>query len=68
MGQQIEDLAFDADAPENCPECSHSWKDDGPAHFPDCRYFCLDDDRDEEPLRLYRGKVETEDSSPASLR
>ncbi len=34
---------------EHCPECSHTWALDGPAHFTDCRYFCLDDDRDEEP-------------------
>lgn len=34
---------------EHCPECSHTWTLDGPAHFTDCRYFSLDDDRDEEP-------------------
>lgn len=34
---------------ELCPECSHPWTLSGPAHFTDCRYFCLDDDRDEEP-------------------
>jgi hypothetical protein len=35
---------------EVCPECSHPWNDSGPAHFTDCRYFSLDDDRDEDPL------------------
>jgi len=54
MGQRIEDLLFDAEVQENCPECGHSWKENGPAHFTDCRYFCLDDDRDEEPLTLFR--------------
>jgi hypothetical protein len=34
---------------ELCPECSHTWTLSGPAHFTDCRYFSLDDDRDEEP-------------------
>jgi hypothetical protein len=33
---------------EYCPECGHVWTVDGSAHFVDCRYFCLDDDRDEE--------------------
>jgi hypothetical protein len=39
---------------ENCPECSHTWPLDGSAHFADCRYWCLDDDRDEESsVRLW---------------
>jgi hypothetical protein len=39
---------------EYCPECDHPWTLDGPAHFDDCRYFSLDDDRDEEPpVRLW---------------
>ena len=33
---------------ERCPECGHTWTDEGPAHFVDCRYFCLDDERDED--------------------
>jgi hypothetical protein len=38
---------------EHCPECSHAWALEGPAHFTDCRHFSLDDDRDEEvPVRL----------------
>ena len=32
---------------ESCPECNHAWFLDTPAHFADCRYFSLDDDRDE---------------------
>jgi hypothetical protein len=28
------------------------WNDVGPAHFADCRFFCLDDDRDEEPAAV----------------
>jgi predicted nucleic acid-binding Zn ribbon protein len=32
---------------ESCPECNHVWFLDAPAHFTDCRYFSLDDDRDE---------------------
>lgn len=39
---------------ERCPECSHTWNDVGPAHFTDCRYFSLDDDRDEDPMILPR--------------
>jgi hypothetical protein len=33
---------------ECCPECGHALPVDGPAHFSDCSYFSLDDDRDEE--------------------
>jgi hypothetical protein len=33
---------------ERCSECGHLWTDSGPAHYADCRYFSLDDDRDEE--------------------
>ena len=33
---------------DHCPECLHVWDDGGPSHFHDCRYFSLDDDRDEE--------------------
>ena len=29
---------------EQCPECGHSWEDEGPAHYHDCRYFTLDDE------------------------
>jgi hypothetical protein len=69
MGQRIEDLVCDAEVQENCPECGHSWKEDGPAHFTDCRYFCLDDDRDEEPLGLLlRGALKTRDLSLLPLR
>jgi hypothetical protein len=68
MRQQIEDLVFDAAVQESCPECGHSWKEDGPAHFNDCRYFCLDNDRDEEPLRFLCGNVEAKDLSFAPLR
>jgi hypothetical protein len=68
MGQRIEDLVFDAEVQENCPECGHSWKEDGPAHFTDCRYFCLDDDRDEEPLQRLRGTIGIRDLSLLSLR
>jgi len=35
---------------ERCPECGHRWNEVGPAHFTDCRYFALDDDREEDPL------------------
>ena len=68
MGQPIEDLMCDTEVQENCPECGHSWKEDGPAHFTDCRYFCLDDDRDEEPLQLLWSKMIAKDLSPGSLR
>ena len=40
---------FDPKEGEYCPECNHAWSPDGPAHYSDCRYFSLDDDRDEEP-------------------
>ena len=39
---------------ERCPECGHIWNEVGPAHFTDCRYFSLDDDRDEETA-TFRG-------------
>jgi len=37
---------------ERCPICGHEWADRGPAHFTDCRYFSLDDERDEERSRF----------------
>ncbi len=43
-----EDLIYGLEEGEHCPECSHTWNLEGPAHFTDCRYFSLDDDRDEE--------------------
>lgn len=33
---------------DRCPECWHAWNEVGPAHYADCRFFSLDDDRDEE--------------------
>ena len=68
MRQQIEDLVFDTEVQESCPECGHSWKENGPAHFNDCRYFCLDDDRDEEPLLFLCGNVGIKELSFAPLR
>ena len=41
---------------ERCPECRHIWNEVGPAHFTDCRYFSLDDDRDEETATLRGSK------------
>ncbi len=41
---------YDARDSEYCPACGHTWAFGGPAHYFDCRYFALDDDRDEEPL------------------
>jgi hypothetical protein len=43
-------LTYGLEDGEQCPECSHTWPLDGPAHFTDYRYFSLDDDRDEESL------------------
>jgi len=48
MVRQREWLQPLAEERERCPECGHVWKDVGPAHFADCRYFSLDDERDEE--------------------
>ena len=35
---------------DHCPVCGHAWRERGAAHFADCRYFSLDDDRDEETM------------------
>jgi rRNA maturation protein Nop10 len=48
MTTQRETSGFGMDSCEHCPECGHAWYLDGPAHFADCRFFSLDDDRDEE--------------------
>jgi len=45
-GRDKQTYGFEED--EHCPECSHTWHLEGPAHFTDCRYFSLDDGRDEE--------------------
>jgi len=44
---------------EDCPECYHAWFLTGSSHFSDCRYFSLDDDRDEEPS-VYLSRQEQE--------
>jgi hypothetical protein len=49
MGAALNKEIYGFEEGEFCPECSHQWTHDGSAHFADCRYFCLDDDRDEEP-------------------
>jgi len=35
--EQLEDI-------DQCPECGHSWANDEPAHYHDCRYFTLEDE------------------------
>lgn len=52
MKRLIEQRFPAAEELERCPVCSHEWADRGPAHFADCRYFCLDDDRDEDQAGL----------------
>ena len=49
MGAPRNTETFGLEDGEYCPECCHDWTLNGPAHFTDCRYFSLDDDRDEEP-------------------
>jgi hypothetical protein len=39
---------YGAGAFDYCPECNHAWALEGSAHFTDCHYFSLDNDRDEE--------------------
>jgi hypothetical protein len=41
--------SYGAEEGECCPSCRHAWTFDGPAHYSDCRYFSLDDERDEGP-------------------
>jgi hypothetical protein len=48
------EVTYGAKDGEYCPECGHAWTFDAPAHFTDCRYFSLDDDRDEQPSVLHR--------------
>lgn len=50
MDPRADGLLNTHDQIERCPECGHSWTEVGPAHFADCRYFSLDDDRDEDPI------------------
>ena len=49
--------AADGGRPERCPECRHSWQDGEVVHFPDCRYFFLNDE-DEEYGETSRGNPE----------
>lgn len=48
MKQRTKRQLLSVEELERCSECGHLWTDDGPAHYADCRYFSLDDDRDEE--------------------
>ena len=50
VDRPVEEVQVVVEEVERCPECSHLWNDVGPAHFTDCRYFSLDDDRDEDPM------------------
>jgi hypothetical protein len=34
--------------PDVCPECKHRMDDYSLSHFPDCRYFWIDTDTDED--------------------
>ncbi len=52
MDPQTDSMQIVCDESERCPECGHAWNEVGPAHFTDCRYFSLDDDRDEDPIVL----------------
>ncbi len=57
MTIERESTGFGTDSGEHCPECGHPWYLEGPAHFTDCRYFSLDDDRDEEfPIRSWEAR------------
>ncbi len=48
MNPRIEQSFPITEEDERCPSCGHAWEDRGPAHFADCRYFSMDDDRDED--------------------
>jgi hypothetical protein len=54
MKQRIEQRFPGTEELERCPVCAHEWADRGPSHFADCRYFCMDDDRDEDRAGLVR--------------
>ncbi len=40
--------AVQAAKSEYCPECRHRMDDYTPSHYPDCRYFWIDTEADEE--------------------
>jgi hypothetical protein len=37
---------------ERCPECGHEWNDVGPVHFADCRFFWIEEERDDDMIVL----------------
>jgi len=37
---------------ERCPECGHEWNDVGPVHFTDCRFFWVEEERDDDMIVL----------------
>jgi hypothetical protein len=41
-----------AERVERCPECGHAWDDVGPVHFADCRFFWVEEDRDDDAIVL----------------
>jgi hypothetical protein len=49
MAPPIPMPSYGAEEGEYCPSCMHPWTFNGPAHYSDCRYFSLDDERDEGP-------------------
>lgn len=44
-----------------CPECHYRWDDYAQNHYPDCRYFTLDEEHEEEIEEIYFAQANQQD-------
>lgn len=52
MARQTKATPTTREVVERCPECGHEWNDVGPVHFTDCRFFWVEEDRDDDVIVL----------------
>ena len=40
------------DGTELCRECGHVWSDYGVSHYPECRYYWVEEEKDDEEFEI----------------
>ena len=50
-----------------CPECHYRWDDYTQDHYPDCRYFTLDEEHEEEMEEIYFAQVNQQGDLPSHV-
>lgn len=52
---------------KGCPECHYRWDDYTQDHYPDCRYFTLDEEHEEEIEEIYFAQVNQQGNMPSHV-